>query len=156
MQRLAEDVKIELGSQFFVLEDATGSGRTEAALLLAARLMEAGLGEGLYFALPTMATANAMHARLNEIAPRLFADDPGARAPSVILSHGKAQIAGALARVEARPSGDGEETTAATCNDWIADDRRRAFFRRCGRRHDRSGVPSRSAQGGPDCASIRR
>ena len=46
----------------------------------------------------------------------------------MILSHGKAEIAETLARLRARPSGDGEETTAASCNDWIADDRRRAFF----------------------------
>src|SRR5471030_2566515 len=58
----------------------------------------------------------------------MFADDHDARLPSVILSHGKAQVAAALARLEAIPSGDGEETTAASCNDWIADDRRRAFF----------------------------
>ena len=33
-----------------------------------------------------------------------------------------------MRRLEAIPSGDGEETTAASCNDWISDDRRRAFF----------------------------
>jgi hypothetical protein len=96
--------------------------------LLAARMIEAGLGEGVHFALPTMATANAMHERLGEIAQRLFADDPEARAPSVILSHGKAEIAETLARPTGRPSGDAEDTTAASYNDWIADDRRRAFF----------------------------
>ena len=128
MQRRAGELPLASGPQLFLIEDATGSGKTEAALLLAARLMAGGLGEGLYFALPTMATANAMHGRLSGIAPQLFADDPDARLPSVILSHGKAQVAAALARLEAIPSGDGEETTAASCNDWISDDRRRAFF----------------------------
>jgi CRISPR-associated endonuclease/helicase Cas3 len=128
MQRLAGELPLGRGPQLLLIEDATGSGKTEAALLLAARLMAAGLGEGLYFALPTMATANAIHGRLSGIASQLFADDPGAREPSVILSHGKAQLAAALARLEAIPSGDGEETTAASCNDWISDDRRRAFF----------------------------
>ena len=128
MQRLSEKLTLGTGPQLILIEDATGSGKTEAALLLAARMIETGLGEGVYFALPTMATANAMHKRLGEIAPSLFADDPEARPPSVILSHGKAEIAETLARLRARPSGDGEETTAASCNDWIADDRRRAFF----------------------------
>jgi CRISPR-associated endonuclease/helicase Cas3 len=128
MQRLSENLTLGRGPQLVLIEDATGSGKTEAALLLAARMIKAGLGEGVYFALPTMATANAMHKRLGGIAPCLFADDPEARPPSVILSHGKAEIAEKLARLTARPSGDGEETTAASCNDWIADDRRRAFF----------------------------
>lgn len=39
----------------FVLEDLTGSGKTEAALILAHRLMAQGLGDGIYVALPTMA-----------------------------------------------------------------------------------------------------
>jgi len=128
MQRLAETLLLGAGPQLIVIEDATGSGKTEAALLLAARMMTAGLGEGVYFALPTMATANAIHKRLREIAPRLFAATSEAARPSVILSHGKSAVAAALAQLEAKPTGDGEETTAASCNAWIADDRRRAFF----------------------------
>ena len=131
MQRLAQELPLGVGPQLILIEDATGSGKTEAALLIAARMIEAGLGEGVYFALPTMATANAMHERLAEIAPNLFADDFGARSPSVILSHGKSQIAGAFARLRASPAandGDEEEATAMSCNSWIADDRRRAFF----------------------------
>ena len=128
MQRLAGELLLGVGQQLIFIEDATGSGKTEAALLIAARMIEAGLGEGLYFALPTMATANAMHGRLTEIARNLFANAEGGRSPSVILSHGKSQVAASLARLVAIPSGDGEETTAASCNEWIADDRRRAFF----------------------------
>ena len=69
MQRLSEKLTLGTGPQLILIEDATGSGKTEAALLLAARMIETGLGEGVYFALPTMATANAMHKRLGEIAP---------------------------------------------------------------------------------------
>ncbi len=128
MQRLAEEIRLAEGPQLFIIEDTTGSGKTEAALLIAARMIAAGLGEGLYFALPTMATANAMHERLAAIAAHLFATNPAGRPPSVILSHGKAAVSAALAKLAARPSGDGEETAAASCNGWIADDRRRAFF----------------------------
>ena len=52
MQRLAEELTLGAGPQLILIEDATGSGKTEAALLLAARMIEAGLGEGVYFALP--------------------------------------------------------------------------------------------------------
>ncbi len=48
----------------FILEDVTGAGKTEAALILAHRLMAAGNAQGLFFGLPTMATANAMYDRL--------------------------------------------------------------------------------------------
>ena len=126
MQSLAETLPLAEGPQLILIEDATGSGKTEAALLLAARMMAAGLGEGVYFALPTMATANAMHKRLEEIGPRLFTD--GAGATSLILAHGKSRVSAALAALSARQGGDGEPTNASACNAWIADDRRRAFF----------------------------
>jgi CRISPR-associated endonuclease/helicase Cas3 len=70
----------------FVIEDATGAGKTEAALVLAQRLILAGRGQGLYFALPTMATANAMYGRLSDAYGRLFAPDA---LPSLVLAHGR-------------------------------------------------------------------
>jgi CRISPR-associated endonuclease/helicase Cas3 len=128
MQRLASDVPLAEGPQLVTIEDATGSGKTEAAILLATRMIAARFGEGLYIALPTMATANAMHARLANMSEKLFETGDGVRRPSLILSHGKSLLASALAELRARPADDGEETTAASCNGWVADDRRRAFF----------------------------
>ena len=43
--------------------------------MLAHRLMRGGAGDGLYVALSTMATVNAMLARLARSYPRLFAED---------------------------------------------------------------------------------
>ncbi len=128
MQRLAATVELAAGPQLFILEDATGSGKTEAAILLAARMMAAGLGEGLYIALPTMATANAMNKRLETITPKLFAG--GDRPPSLLLSHGRAKLSRALEALQTKGlgDGDGETPASASCNTWIADDRRRAFF----------------------------
>ena len=78
LQSLADSVGLMNGPQLFVLEDVTGAGKTEAALLLAQRLMRAGLAHGVYFGLPTMATANAMYQRLGEKRyTRLF--EPGQR-----------------------------------------------------------------------------
>lgn len=63
LQTWAEAVHITNNPQLFVLEELTGTGKTEVALTLAARLMAGGQGRGLYLALPTMATADAMFDR---------------------------------------------------------------------------------------------
>ena len=42
------------GPQLFILEDVTGAGKTEAALILAHRLMAAGKAQGLFFGLPPL------------------------------------------------------------------------------------------------------
>ena len=58
LQRYAATVELEKGAQLFLLEDVTGAGKTEAALILTQRLMQEGQAHGLYFALPSMATAS--------------------------------------------------------------------------------------------------
>jgi CRISPR-associated endonuclease/helicase Cas3 len=90
MQAAAAAIDLAAGPQLALIEDATGSGKTEAAMLLAARMVAAGLGEGVYVALPTMATANAMYARLETMERGLF--EGGARPASRILAHGKAAL----------------------------------------------------------------
>ncbi len=52
--------------QITILEAETGSGKTEAALILFLRLFQAGVVDGLYFALPTRAAAVQIHRRLQE------------------------------------------------------------------------------------------
>jgi CRISPR-associated endonuclease/helicase Cas3 len=82
MQRWAAETLLPDGPFLAVLEDETGSGKTEAALMLAHRLLAAGRAEGLYVALPTMATANAMFGRLAKIYKRLFAADANPAFPA--------------------------------------------------------------------------
>ena len=53
-----------LDEPLVVIESETGSGKTEAALWRFARMYEAGLVDGLYFALPTRAAATQIHARV--------------------------------------------------------------------------------------------
>lgn len=128
MQAVANAVRLPEGPVLFIIEDTTGSGKTEAALAIAARLMAAGKAEGLYFALPTMATANAMYGRLGDIRPRLFAD--GAR-PSLVLAHGRASLSRDLLKSIANARNgtrDEDDDNAAWCAEWIADNRRKAFF----------------------------
>lgn len=55
-----------------ITEDAMGTGKTEAALMLASRMMEARKGGGRFPALPTMATSNAMLTRVEGVSAELF------------------------------------------------------------------------------------
>ena len=138
MQNWAGTVELPAGPGLFLIEDETGSGKTEAALMLAHRLLESGHADGLYVALPTMATANAMFDRLAAAYRHLFAADAD---PSIALAHGAREMhAGfraAMARGGRRESHysnagmetDASDATASTaCAEWIADDRRRAFL----------------------------
>ena len=71
-----------LDEQLLILEAETGSGKTEAAFWRFARLFDAGLVDGLYFALPTRSAAVQLHSRINQMLRHLF----GARAPEAILA----------------------------------------------------------------------
>ncbi len=139
MQRWAGKVELPDGPALFVVEDETGSGKTEAAAMLAHRLMAARRANGFYFALPTMATANAMFDRLGKALPRLFADG---ETPSLALAHGARDLhpgfRSAMAGFDRADAGRGsnygdgdgaaEIAASAACASWIADDRRRAFL----------------------------
>lgn len=65
-----------------VLESETGSGKTEAALARFVQLFEAGLVDGIYFALPTRTAATQIHRRVVDATKRAF----GASAPPVVLA----------------------------------------------------------------------
>ncbi len=71
------------GSSTVVLEDETGAGKTEAALFWFARLFQAGLIDGLYFALPTRTAATQIHRRVTEAVARLWPNEPR---PRVVLA----------------------------------------------------------------------
>jgi CRISPR-associated endonuclease/helicase Cas3 len=139
LQQAAATIPIANGPNLFIVEDMTGAGKTEAALILAARLLAAGAASGLYFALPTMATSNAMYDRMAGVYRRLFADD--AR-PSLVLAHGRRELNDAFARaifdagdhgaVQRAEADDADETAQSACARWIGDDRRKAFFAHVG------------------------
>ena len=130
MQKLAEEVPLAAGAQLCIIEDTTGAGKTEAAIMLAARMMAAGKGEGLYFALPTMATANAMYGRLAETYQTLF-ETSATYPPSLVLAHGRSKLSEAFRSIvnsTDMANGSEDETASAFCTEWIADDRRKAFY----------------------------
>ena len=89
LQAWAASVALDDSPQLFILEDQTGAGKTEAALILTQRLMAAGAADGFYFGLPTCATSNAMYQRIADAYLHMF--DPAATRPSLVLSHSAAQ-----------------------------------------------------------------
>ena len=135
MQQQTETMLLHDGPSLFLIEDETGSGKTEAAVMLAFRLMQAGAVDGLFVGLPTMATSDAMYIRLQKPYRRLFAPDTE---PSLVLAHSARDLhkefrstvlpAGCMELSYSQEGSDSEETASALCAAWIADDRRKAFL----------------------------
>ena len=91
LQRAAIEAADRVGGPALILiEAAMGDGKTEASLLAAEILAERfGLG-GVYDALPTQATSNAMFSRILDWVDALEAiDDEDEAVASVFLAHGK-------------------------------------------------------------------
>ena len=132
LQKLMINLQIADSSHLFILEDVTGSGKTEAAMLLSHRLMSVGQGDSLYFALPTMATANSMYMRMGTAYRKLFAEN--AR-PSLVLAHGASRMSKEFqqsifpGQTETDESyGDDTATAGTHCNAWLADNRKKALL----------------------------
>ena len=75
--------KTPLEERLVIIESETGSGKTEAALWRFARMYEAKLIDGLYFALPTRAAASQMHGRVRKFVDRMF---PACDKPEPVLA----------------------------------------------------------------------
>ncbi|WP_280564325.1 CRISPR-associated helicase Cas3' [Chromohalobacter sp. 48-RD10] len=129
LQQEAENLSLASSPQLFILEDVTGAGKTEAACILTQRLLAAGHGEGLYFALPTMATSNAMYARLGNFHHRFFSAESK---PSFVLAHGARELNQDFERAIAQPDDDDYTATDASastqCNRWLADSNKKALL----------------------------
>lgn len=133
LQAAAAEIDLGSGPQLFVLEDLTGSGKTEAALILAQRLMATGRGDGLYFALPTMATANAMDGRVRPLLEKLFEGRP-----SYLLTHSgprlteQDRILLSGTRADAAYGRDEQPTATHAASAWLADGRKKALLAELG------------------------
>lgn len=136
LQAALGSLDISGGPGLCVVEDLTGSGKTEAALLLAQRMIAADQADGVYVALPTSATSNGMYGRLaigNDAQPavyrKFFESSPQ---PSLVLAHGARSLNdtysdSVLWSRDDRPVGD-EETGGAACSAWIADMARKSLL----------------------------
>ncbi len=133
LQQWAINVDIQKSPQIFLLEDVTGAGKTEAAITLAYRLMESGNADGIFVALPTMATANAMYERISNVYSKLFVDDA-----NLVLAHGSRNLVDDFAKTiihASTPENDVEqedETASARCTAWLADHNKRALLAQVG------------------------
>lgn len=138
LQAWAAKVALPPEPQIHLLEDVTGAGKTEAALMLTHRLMAGGQADGFFIALPTMATANAMYGRIAKAYARLFADPA-----SLVLAHGQRALQDDFAATvlvddfaaTVLPAGADEkdprqhdETASARCTAWLADHNKRALL----------------------------
>ena len=74
---------LPLDEQLIIIESETGSGKTEAALWRFGRMFQAGLVDGLYFALPTRTAATQIHKRVTNFVRNMY---PGGNTPEVVLA----------------------------------------------------------------------
>ena len=123
LQSTCATVALAEQPQIFILEDVTGAGKTEAAIMLAHRLLQKNLGDGVYFGMPTMATANAMYLRIAAVYRSLFAP---ASKPSMVMAHGgratsDAFLASLVNSTNVADYGDATEPAGARCAAWLGD-----------------------------------
>ena len=120
MQSACATIQLRDGPMLALIEDETGAGKTEAALILAQRMMAEGKGRGLFIALPTMATADAMFRRLADIVGRMFVEGP-----SLTLAHGRADLSVDFRDLQ---GADRRNPDEPGCGPWLAESRRRALL----------------------------
>jgi CRISPR-associated endonuclease/helicase Cas3 len=133
LQQHIIDLPLTAGPHFFLIEEVTGSGKTEAALYLAYRLMQAGQADGFYLGLPTMATANAAYLRAADFYTKIY-DSQNVR-PSLILAHSARSLVKSYQQSigpENSPWDQSyqtkEETASQHCSQWLADKRKASLL----------------------------
>lgn len=125
IQTLIDRLSVE--QSLIIIEANTGSGKTEAALAYASRLLASGLADNIVFALPTQATANAMLERLECVAGKIFGSND-----NIILAHGKRDynehFKKMIERHKKSSSLQGDIEAGAQCSEWLSSSRKRAFL----------------------------
>ena len=105
----------------YVVEAPMGMGKTEAALGAAYQLLSAGNANGIYFALPTQATSNRIHLRMNDFLQRI---SPGTGSSRLI--HGNSWLM--REDFEYHPASNGKQEKfaedARNGRDWFASAKR--------------------------------
>ena len=118
--------KLKISPSLVIIESSTGSGKTEAAISLASSLLSKGFADGITFALPTQATANAILPRLKCIAEKIFS-----AGSNVILAHGKSPYNREFQKlIDAGREGHKAEgnDSRVQCNEWLSVSKKRAFL----------------------------
>lgn len=116
VQCLTEQVAVDEPA-LVVVEAEMGRGKTEAALSLASRFLQAAHADGVVISLPTMATSNAMFRRVEAIASKLFGGDV-----QLALAHSRAQqqpLFEALVRRAAAQRDQEAAEATVSCARWL-------------------------------------
>lgn len=124
LQTLIDDLPLQ--QNLSLIEAPTGSGKTETALVYAAKMLHADLADSIIFALPTQATANAMLDRLEQMASRLYV-----QGANVVLAHGKSSLYAALKTIDRSTVQGAEEATQQAVR-WLTASKKRAFLGQIG------------------------
>lgn len=122
VQILTESLRLD-SPALVIVEAEMGKGKTEAALSLAARCMQTAAVDGITIALPTMATSNAMFARVDECAARLFSGGE----VQLALAHGRARRQPrfmALAEKSLQPRDSDAPEASVSCARWLLNRKR--------------------------------
>ncbi len=98
--------EVAVAPGIYLLENTMGSGKTEAALYAAYRLISSGVNRGIFFALPTRLTSNRIYERVNRFLER-------------VSGSGRARLIHGTAWLE--PAGGGELEAGAS---WFAPSKR--------------------------------
>lgn len=130
------DLPLRKGPSIYLLEDMTGAGKTEAALILAHKLLTETGESGLYFALPTMATANSMFDRMGNVYRRLYANEA---TPSLMLAHGARRLHKGFREAINIPLnathkeyGDDTQPADVHCAAWLSDNPKKSLLAEVG------------------------
>lgn len=125
IQTLVEKLAVE--PSLVIMEANTGSGKTEAALAFATKLLAAGYAENITFALPSQATANAMLPRLEKVAPLIFESSS-----NIILAHGNSifneKFKELIEQAKKQTNAQKNEEATLQCSEWLASSKKRAFL----------------------------
>lgn len=132
LQAATDTIELADGPQLLVIEEVTGGGKTEAALMLAHRLMAAGQADGVYLALPTMATANAMWARILGVYDGFFTSGVVAQ-----LTHSARDLVPQAPAPIELPGQDlqythNEHSAGQHAQAWMSDNRKKALLAQVG------------------------
>ncbi|EMM72348.1 CRISPR-associated helicase Cas3 [Leptospira weilii str. 2006001855] len=138
LQKFCSEVVLPDSPSLFILEDVTGSGKTEAALILTHRLMQKNTYSGFYVGLPTMATANGMYRRMSSVYRNLYTKES---LPSLVLAHGARNLSDSFQssvisdnailsdrNYSFQSEKNQEESASAICNIWLSDNQKKSLL----------------------------
>lgn len=126
LQQWASTAPLPKGAKLVIVEEATGAGKTEAALALAARVVASGEAQSVFFALPSMATSNSIYRRCMSVYQEMFDGQA-----SLVLAHGSAPFNEEFLSTigsDVRAAGGYEESNEAFCAGWLADTRKKSLL----------------------------